>query len=1224
MTVPSAINVAIWPTQEFINEYPNQNAARAAARDFVRVGVNALNAAFADRDQLIQINIIFFPNTSVAPSRGNQGLDNWTIRINTDFKQQWPCLPIDVIIIPREGSGHSHGRNHVAIIANGHLNDPRSVAHEIMHGVGLSHASNANCAQDWTFMCDPEGPIRFNDHLMNLLETEVYTTTHCTNWMDVTEERPDDFTCPPFTPTGVGIAADQPYLIRNCVPDRSLPMYSLTVTGGTGGATGVKVRARYNRKTYDINLATMGMDFNNEVTTDPFFNELRIFENGVEKTFDLAESETQTFHFQLSFNPDAGFTPNGNQTQVEGQVVFSDGSIGNNKTKQKPYVTISGVIQGTTFGDPLYINGNVTFTSAPTFTLGITNPSILVSSGGSITIPTNSVVQINRDPNLTASPVIEGCSTMWQGITVNSNARLEMEDATIKDANAAITVNQNGNLTATRSTFTNNNYGIRNNPAGGFGGAPHLTIRGNTFETGLSGLKPPYSNQYPLPSNLSFAGIYLESIPSGVVMDADPTTGISNYFSNLHLGILARYSTFTVRNSHFSNILQTTKPAGYPGPSQVGRAIYAEHCTMDVIGSGIAAGDPTVAFNNTTIGIWAENSTVIARECYMRNVGTGIRLANGLTHGYRLMDNDMEALGQGIFLTAQSGLPNASSISNNKITVNGPASHGVLMMYNKDMAAHTSSVFRNTINLTNGYAGIRLYATYRGQATDNDVNILASAPRMYGVEVNSGDLNLINCNDVLGTGRRGMSGEMASRTDFSCNTADGPDYGLHLDGVFTGATPAIFVGDNKMKNNPTAGLLLGSNALIGPQAHRGNRWSNSGGMTLARHLGGNLLAGQSKFTVDANENAEYLPLIIDPSAWFEDFNAPEISFICNPNCRIPVGLLEGDGRELDSLTAVGALTGFEYQDHSLWLAQKRLYARLAYEHNPYAGTATFDNFLSGQVNVSVGQYAAMQQGLHNLFALTETDWTALDTTETAIGEQLEELANVEALLTADGLDPQDSTDLEAVRAGTQALIEQYSSALETRRATIQSGRTAATAALLAQNAALPATESFETNEKTVNAVVLQTLALGLTTLTNEQRTNLEAVAAQCPMADGEAVLHARALLALYEGYDPAAYDDSTACNSLRPGTTLSVPGNLTYGKVLVYPNPAQQVLHVRLDQVDDSLLVFSLYNTMGQLAAQQIISNASKVTEIPVGNLPDGMYYFSAGAYHSGKVVIRH
>lgn len=630
-----------------------------------------------------------------------------------------------------------------------------------------------------------------------------------------------------------------------------------------------------------------------------------------------------------------------------------------------------------------------------------------------------------------------------------------------------------------------------------------MTLRGNTFETNESGLKASYSGQSPLPNYIGFAGIHLTEVTSGLAMDANPATGEPNYFRNLRMGILAQNATFAVRNSVFSNILQTTKPTGYPGPSQTGRAIYTDNCTVNVLGIFLSSG---------------------AR-----------------TH-----------------LTA------------NNVQINTPA-----------------------------------------------------GPKRYGIHVAGGEQNLVNCNDILGAGSRGILGEMASRTDFLCNTADG----LYLDGVFTGSAPAIFVGDNKLKNNAQGGLLLGSNALIGPQTHRGNRWSNSGGMTLARHLGGVGLAQFSEFIVDASENSEYLPTLIDPSFdWFININDTETSFFCNPTADCPPpSALTGEGEQVDRHTAKGTLTGFEHQEHSLWLAQKRLYRRLVYEENPYTNDADFDGFLGTQIIGSAGQFAAVEQGLHTLFALPEADWTALDTAEAAISLYLGQLADVELLLAADDLDSQDSTDLEASRADILAQIELLSADLEGRREAISDSRASAAGALNAQNAALGDTTAYEANEKAVNALRLQTLARGVTTLTEQQRTTLEAIAVQCPMADGEAVLHARALLALTDGeYDFSAYDDSTACIFSRPEATSSTLRNLTYGQISVYPNPANQTINIQVGVRETEMLSFRLFSTLGRLVVDERLSIVSGIATLSVGHLPNGAYYYFTNEGHSGKISIQH
>jgi len=76
------------------------------------------------------------------------------------------------------------------------------------------------------------------------------------------------------------------------------------------------------------------------------------------------------------------------------------------------------------------------------------------------------------------------------------------------------------------------------------------------------------------------------------------------------------------------------------------------------------------------------------------------------------------------------------------------------------------------------------------------------------------------------------------------------------------------------------------------------------------------------------------------------------------------------------------------------------------------------------------------------------------------------------------------------------------------------------------------------------------------------------------------------------------------------------------GGVRVWPNPASQVLHIRFDLDVETTVSFVLYNAVGQLVAQRLISSPN--AELPIGELPDGIYYYFVGKAYSGKVVIRH
>ncbi len=64
----------------------------------------------------------------------------------------------------------------------------------------------------------------------------------------------------------------------------------------------------------------------------------------------------------------------------------------------------------------------------------------------------------------------------------------------------------------------------------------------------------------------------------------------------------------------------------------------------------------------------------------------------------------------------------------------------------------------------------------------------------------------------------------------------------------------------------------------------------------------------------------------------------------------------------------------------------------------------------------------------------------------------------------------------------------------------------------------------------------------------------------------------------------------------------------TAAELLVYPNPAQSVLHIRLNETDWSRYNYRFYNQLGQL-----VQSGELQPELNVGNLPAGVYWLKVG-----------
>jgi hypothetical protein len=199
-------------------------------------------------------------------------------------------------------------------------------------------------------------------------------------------------------------------------------------------------------------------------------------------------------------------------------------------------------------------------------------------------------------------------------------------------------------------------------------------------------------------------------------------------------------------------------------------------------------------------------------------------------------------------------------------------------------------------------------------------------------------------------------------------------------------------------------------------------------------------------------------------------------------------------------------------------------------------------------------------------------------------------------------------------ANVQIGIRQLGAMSEGNRAT-------AAANLLTLNAALTGNASYQVNEKLVNQILLQTVAVDNLLLSEAQIFVLENIAAGCPLSDGEAVLRARTMLQLIQG-SPVNYDDSSVCGG---GERSEKSGNATQ-LVRVYPNPASNSVTVEYlpgEVIANQLL---LYNSFGQTVMMITLPNNQTSIQFSLINLPEGVYWYTIPGLpnSSGKLVINH
>ncbi len=313
-------------------------------------------------------------------------------------------------------------------------------------------------------------------------------------------------------------------------------------------------------------------------------------------------------------------------------------------------VTVYDYLTGCSNSGPVTVNVNTNCCSAPiqyTSTLTAVKASQIIAKLGSnvLTEPLVSfdaiggTFTVDKDYNIVDCPSVAmaknytiivqapetltitdsrlfACGEMWTGIIVEPGATLIVnsdgnakvnkdgqsiiEDATVAiegQSNSSSNSSSSGTIYVNNSMLNNNYKDIVIDPYNYSSNYP-LTLQGSLLTTSLDGgfsgplLKTPYKG------DLTYCGIYLNSVTSGlqsgIIVGDDGASAYLNIFSNMNYGVYALNSNFTVYNNEFDNI----QGSGH-------QCVSCAFCTPCPPPIGIAV------FANSTISPTAQNPSYI-------------------------------------------------------------------------------------------------------------------------------------------------------------------------------------------------------------------------------------------------------------------------------------------------------------------------------------------------------------------------------------------------------------------------------------------------------------------------------------------------------------------------------------------------------------------------------------------------------------------------------------
>jgi hypothetical protein len=278
-------------------------------------------------------------------------------------------------------------------------------------------------------------------------------------------------------------------------------------------------------------------------------------------------------------------------------------------------------------------------------------------------------------------------------------------------------------------------------------------------------------------------------------------------------------------------------------------------------------------------------------------------------------------------------------------------------------------------------------------------------------------------------------------------------------------------------------------------------------------------------------------------------------------------------------------------------------------------------FLAVAQSNGIAGFADLQKGMRLLYSASQSDRDSFQVYEAAIRDGLDSLAAVERQLNVFGISAQDSTALSAQREAYLQAIAVAATAKENLLNSRASAASAAASGLLTQNTALSSTSVYAVTEKTVNDILLRTVAQGIFTFSALDSATLVNIAERCPLSDGEAVLRARALLSLMEE-EPASYDDVVTCIVERGKSGKAA----AQGYLKIYPNPASGDVILEYNIPDAQGKQLLLANAQGQIVKEVNLVEEKGMSRISLNGLPEGIYWYNVPGtntlFASGKIII--
>ncbi|MFM2190507.1 MAG: Secretion system C-terminal sorting domain [Bacteroidota bacterium] len=871
----------------------------------------------------------------------------------------------------------------------------------------------------------------------------------------------------------------------------------------------------------------------------------------------------------------------------------------------------------------------------------INGANVSIKEGITITVPANSTLIIENNSTLFA------CGNMWAGIVVEDGGILKVSDSEINDAENAIYAKNNSTVFLQNCSFYNNYTGIYIPTASTGLNSINFSMLNCEFATQGS-LKSAYPGQLTNPGSKAFAGIQVQD----TYLDISSSSA-SNRFNNLSNGVVASNSTLIANSCDFLNITPDPQYQSITGSmaahtSYNGSAIYAIGRYGNLLkqrGNGIGI-NVQPSFENCRYGIFTDRMNVDSRNNNMIGMETGYRTSFGSNLTTDIVGNKIESRSTAIDLRFNDNAAHLW-VSDNEIHFGGFFSgtlRGISAIQsfeqngaNYDSRIHNNIIFYNA-GANNALNGISLNSTSDYYVTENHLFMDDNMVNINGIIVRGSNNTEISCNLVDGSNnftapvyQSAITHVLGRDPVISCNVVDGTMNGIRMMGD---AGLNVRIQGNEF-NKHNRGLFY-NQGITNAQEWKGNLWpDNPTSLTWGAYSDNPQIGGVSPYSFD-NTNPptgkSFEPtsssniIGYDPVTWFlydPDING--LTFACLvgndyycdqfppcPGCPIDIVIHERIAQD--------SIENTPYTEETRWRLKRELYRELLTDSSLLSITLFNDFYSEMEATVasqleqlSSEQYAIMQLDQSLINNLNQNRLSL----ETYIDQLTEQLEFYRQAMEANTDPSAFVLNIQALRQSIQTLINYNQTVFHVA----DSSLVLTAENIRSVNESIYASEIIEENEQAVNEIYLSILGQNQIQINQSSIDQLEYVASQCPLAGGNAVYRARALLYLID--DNYVFDDLNIC--LQAGIILRQKSELQPTAHL-FPTPANNSVTLTYKLPDGSNAELHVFNSIGSLQLTQQLDTGLTEVSFSIEQLTPGVYQFriytSCDFQMSGKLVI--